>query len=47
MPTIYDNIKNHLTTGLNALLTGHYGFTQAEFDFIANYNIKYRMGKEL
>ena len=24
----------------------HYGFTEGEFDFIINYNIKYRMGDE-
>jgi len=24
-----------------------YGFTQSELDFIINYDIKYRMGKEL
>jgi hypothetical protein len=25
----------------------HYNFTHAELDFIINYDIKYRMGKEL
>jgi hypothetical protein len=25
----------------------HYGFTHEELDFIINYDIKYRMGKEL
>ena len=25
----------------------HYGFIQEELDFIINYDIKYRMGKEL
>ncbi len=25
----------------------HYGFTEEELDFIINYDIKYRMGKEL
>jgi hypothetical protein len=29
------------------LLAQHYGFTQEELDFIINYDIKYRMGKEL
>jgi len=24
----------------------HYGFTDEELDFIINYDIKYRMGKE-
>jgi hypothetical protein len=28
-------------------LAKHYGFTDKELDFIINYNIKYRMGKEL
>jgi hypothetical protein len=28
-------------------LTEHYGFTEAELDFIINYDIKYRMGKAL
>jgi len=29
------------------VLTKHYDFTEAELDFIINYDIKYRMGKEL
>ncbi|MBU0568669.1 hypothetical protein KKC52_11585 [bacterium] len=28
-------------------VTQHYGFTDEELDFIINYDIKYRMGKEL
>jgi hypothetical protein len=32
---------------IDALLAQHYGFTQEELDFIINYDIKYRMGKEL
>ena len=28
-------------------LAEHYGFTEAELDFIINYDIKYRMGKAL
>ncbi len=28
-------------------LAEHYGFTQEKLDFIINYDIKYRMGKEL
>ena len=30
----------------NALVE-YYGFTEEELDFIVNYDIKYRMGKEL
>ena len=29
---------------LDAVLAGHYGFTDEELDFIMNYGIKYRMG---
>jgi hypothetical protein len=29
------------------ILATHYGFTPEELDFIINYDIKYRMGKEL
>ncbi|MBU4389532.1 MAG: Eco57I restriction-modification methylase domain-containing protein [Proteobacteria bacterium] len=32
---------------IDRLLTSHYGFTHEELDFIINYDIKYRMGKEL
>jgi hypothetical protein len=27
-------------------LAKHYGFTKEELDFIINYDIKYRMGKD-
>jgi len=37
--TFIDEIDNLLST--------HYNFTQEELDFIINYDIKYRMGKEL
>lgn len=32
---------------IDTLLAQHYGFTDEELDFIINYDIKYRMGKEL
>ena len=32
---------------IDTLLAKHYGFTDEELDFIINYDIKYRMGKEL
>jgi len=32
---------------IDIALGGHYGFTNEELDFIINYDIKYRMGKEL
>jgi len=28
------------------VLAAHYGFTDEELDFIINYDIKYRMGRE-
>jgi len=28
------------------VLAAHYGFTDEELDFIINYNIKYRMGRD-
>ena len=28
------------------MLAEHYGFTDEELDFIINYDIKYRMGRE-
>jgi len=32
---------------IGKVLALHYGFTPEELDFIINYDIKYRMGKEL
>ncbi|OQA86534.1 MAG: hypothetical protein BWY27_01146 [Bacteroidetes bacterium ADurb.Bin234] len=32
---------------IDKVLAAHYGFTEEELDFIINYDIKYRMGKEL
>ena len=32
---------------IDKVLALHYGFTDEELDFIINYDIKYRMGKEL
>jgi hypothetical protein len=32
---------------IDTVLAKHYGFTDEELDFILNYDIKYRMGKEL
>jgi hypothetical protein len=29
---------------IDTILTGHYGFTEEELDYIINYDIKYRMG---
>ena len=31
---------------IDSALAAHYGFTDEELDFIINYDIKYRMGRE-
>ncbi len=31
----------------NGLLAGHYGFTAEELDFTLNYDIKYRLGRDI
>jgi len=31
---------------IDHVLAAHYGFTAEELDFIINYDIKYRMGRE-
>jgi len=40
-------ILNFITVLTVCRLAEHYGFTEEELDFIINYYIKYRMGKEL
>ena len=32
---------------IDRVLSEHYGFTDEELDFIINYDIKYRMGREI
>jgi hypothetical protein len=43
------NARNskHIIDEIDKVLANHYGFTEEELDFIINYDIKYRMGKEL
>jgi len=31
---------------IDRVLAAHYGFTEEELDFIINYDIKYRMGRD-
>ena len=31
---------------INQALAAHYGFTDEELDFLINYDIKYRMGRD-
>jgi hypothetical protein len=44
---IYPKLSKPLIDQIDSLLAVHYGFTHAELDFIINYDIQYRMGKEL
>lgn len=43
----YMRESKNILDEIDSFLAIHYGFTQAELDFIINYDIKYRMGKEL
>lgn len=46
----YDEMKALWSKGaidaIDTLLAAHYGFTDEELDFIINYDIKYRMGRD-
>ena len=41
------NLSKPIIDKIDKVLAAHYGFTDEELDFIINYDIKYRMGKEL
>lgn len=41
------NVSKPILDEIDAILAKHYSFTDEELDFIINYDIKYRMGKEL
>jgi hypothetical protein len=43
----YPKLSKEVIDNTDLILAKHYGFTHAELDFIINYDIKYRMGKEL
>ena len=44
---IYPKKSKPIIDEIDKVLAAHYGFTEQELDFIINYDIKYRMGKEL
>ncbi len=44
---IYPKKAKRLIDQIDQTLAAHYGFTEAERDFIINYDIKYRMGEGL
>jgi len=41
------SMSKSLIYNLDSILAMYYEFTEFELDFIINYDIKYRMGKEL
>jgi hypothetical protein len=41
------SLSKSIIDEIDTVLAEHYGFTSEELDFIINYDIKYRMGKEL
>lgn len=43
----YPRYSKPIIDQIDQVLAKHYGFTDEELDFIINYDIKYRMGKEL
>ncbi len=42
----YPRLSKPIIDEIDKILAQHYGFTDEELDFIINYDIKYRMGKE-
>ena len=47
MQVFQPRLSKPIIDEIDKVLAAHYGFTQQELDFIINYDIKYRMGKEL
>jgi methylase of polypeptide subunit release factors len=43
----YPRLSKPIIDEIDKVLAEHYGFSEEELDFIINYDIKYRMGKEL
>jgi len=43
---IYPKVSKPILDEIDCVLACHYGFTEEELDFIINYDIKYRMGRE-
>ena len=39
-------LSKHIIDDIDRVLARHYGFSDEELDFIINYDIKYRMGKD-
>ncbi len=43
---IYPKVSKPILDEIDQVLARHYGFTEEELDFIINYDIKYRMGRD-
>ena len=43
---IYPKYSKPIIDEIDRVLAQHYGFTDEELDFIINYDIKYRMGRD-
>jgi hypothetical protein len=43
---IYPKISKPIIDEIDTVLAGHYRFTAEELDFILNYDIKYRLGRD-
>ena len=43
---IIPKLSKPIIDEIDRILAQHYGFTDEELDFIINYDIKYRMGKD-
>ncbi len=43
---IYPKHSKPIIDEIDRVLAKHYGFTDKELDFIINYDIKYRMGRD-
>ncbi len=44
---IYPKQSKAILDEIDPVLAGHYGFTAEELDFIINYDIKYRLGRDI
>ena len=44
--TVYARKSKHIIDDIDRILARHYGFTGEELEFIVNYDIEYRMGRE-
>ena len=46
MQCIFPKLSKPIIDEIDWVLARHYGFSEEELDFIINYDIKYRMGRE-